>query len=147
MTKLTTSNSDRIEMGIPLISDLVVAPPEEEEVREGLEVMSATVQFWAFCGVGMGILSQLAGIGMAFLFVNEFTSNTMCWVYFGVINAVFGLLEYFLFVFVSDIARLQVIHAPQNGDTDSLVQKWRLAFLFGLVVGAICVGVLVIYKR
>eukprot|EP00555_Chaetoceros_dichaeta_P002583 CAMPEP_0198249696 /NCGR_PEP_ID=MMETSP1447-20131203/1132_1 /TAXON_ID=420782 /ORGANISM="Chaetoceros dichaeta, Strain CCMP1751" /LENGTH=76 /DNA_ID=CAMNT_0043934383 /DNA_START=104 /DNA_END=331 /DNA_ORIENTATION=- len=76
MTQLTTTNLDRVEMGIPLISDLVVAAPEEEEA---MGVLSATLQFWAFCGFGMGILSQLAGIGMAFLFVNETTSTTMCW--------------------------------------------------------------------
>jgi len=141
MTKLTTSNSDRIEMGIPLISDLVVAAPEVEEAREGLEVMSASVQFWGFCGVGMGILLQLAGTGMTFLFVNEFTSNTMCWVYFGAINIVFGFLEYFMFLF-----RIRYCTTASNSHTsqwtDSIVQKWRLTFIFGLVAGAICVGII-----
>eukprot|EP00555_Chaetoceros_dichaeta_P011792 CAMPEP_0198268622 /NCGR_PEP_ID=MMETSP1447-20131203/38061_1 /TAXON_ID=420782 /ORGANISM="Chaetoceros dichaeta, Strain CCMP1751" /LENGTH=139 /DNA_ID=CAMNT_0043959773 /DNA_START=30 /DNA_END=449 /DNA_ORIENTATION=- len=139
MTKLTITNSERLEMGIPLISDLVLAPPEEEEA---LEVISATVPFWAMCGLGMGILLQLAGIGTVFLLVGESISTTMCWVYF-----VLFILEYFLVVLVSDIARLQLVHTPQNGDKVSLGHKWSQAFIFGLVAGAICVGMFIRYKN
>eukprot|EP00555_Chaetoceros_dichaeta_P002474 CAMPEP_0198251126 /NCGR_PEP_ID=MMETSP1447-20131203/2069_1 /TAXON_ID=420782 /ORGANISM="Chaetoceros dichaeta, Strain CCMP1751" /LENGTH=147 /DNA_ID=CAMNT_0043936083 /DNA_START=64 /DNA_END=507 /DNA_ORIENTATION=- len=143
MTKLTVTNAERIEMGVPLIYDLALTPPEDEEP---LEVMSATVRFWAMCGIGMGAISQLAGIGVAFLGVDKNTSSEMCWALLISVNILFFFLEIFLFRFVCDIVRLQVAHARTNEDMKALVDNWRNAFIMGLAAGAICVGIFAVAK-
>jgi len=143
MTKLTVTNAERIEMGVPLIYDLALTPPEEEEP---LEVMSSTVSFWAMCGIGMGAISQLAGIGIAFLGVDANTSNEMCWALLIFVNVLFFFLEIFLFRFVCDIVRLQVAHTRTNEDMKALVDNWRTAFIMGLAAGAIFVGVFAMAK-
>merc|ERR1740124_519314 len=105
-----------------------------------MEVVTSSVPFWFIIGVVMGVISQLAGIGMAFLAGYEHSSYTTCWTLFITVNVVFSLLEYYLFCFVSDSVRLQVLHMHQNEDTDLLVNRWRTTFILGLAVGAVCIG-------
>lgn len=143
MTKLAITNAERIEMGVPLIYDLNATTPKEEEP---LQIMSSTVSFWAMCGIGMGIISQLAGIGIAFLGVDEETSNAMCWVLLIGVNVLFFLLEIFLFRFVCDIVRLQVRHTTRTEeDINALVDNWRTAFIVGLAVSIVDI-VLLLYS-
>jgi len=143
MTKLTVTNAERIEMGVPLIYDLALTPPEDEEP---LEIMSATVKFMAMCGIGMGAISQLAGIGIGFLSVDENTSNEMCWALLISVNILFFFLAIFLFRFVCDIVRLQVAHTRTNGDMKALVDNWRTAFIMGLAAETICAGIFAMAK-
>ena len=104
-------------MGVPLVTDLTITSPREQEIEEqDLQVLSGSPIFWMMCGVGMTILTHFAWLGLKFLIVDEDTSERTRWVFCICLIIGFTLIEYLMFVFVSDIVQLQVANTRQNED-------------------------------
>ena len=91
MKQAIITKEDRVEMGVPPIGESALPS------RPKMDVMASNSRFWFTCGVSLGVVSQLAGIGMAFIVIDENSSYTTCGTLFITVNVHFALLEYFLF--------------------------------------------------